>query len=191
MDVGVSSLLFFHRDGSCISAGDKKFERLNQLRRNWTSAVVRMLAIVTILGPSASTLLDLVFRVRVAEHYTSQAQRIHFMGSLQVVLCLGALLPQFAVRRLTSGPWTTPPQERGPWGVRALGFTDLQISKEEVVVRDMGKDATVLYEFKKPVDIIDCSSSRSRTSTFSQRPGRIHRTNYHAPTPAGESRSRA
>ena len=105
MDVGVSSLLLFHRDGSCISAGRKKFEELNQVRRNWTSAVVRMLAIVTILGASASTLLDLVFRVRVAEHYTSQAQRIHFMGSLQGVLCLGALLSQFAVRRLTSGPW--------------------------------------------------------------------------------------
>jgi tartrate-resistant acid phosphatase type 5 len=53
--------------------------------------------------------------------------------------------------------WTTPPQERGPWGVRALGFTDLQISKEEVVVRHIGKDATVLYEFKKPVDILDRS----------------------------------
>ncbi|HEY6767413.1 MAG TPA: hypothetical protein VI386_21850, partial [Candidatus Sulfotelmatobacter sp.] len=93
MDVCVSSLLLFHRDGSCcISAGDKKFEERNQVRRNWTSAVVRMLAIVTILGASASTLLDLVFRVRVAEHYTSQAQRIHFMGSRQGILCLGALL---------------------------------------------------------------------------------------------------
>jgi hypothetical protein len=49
--------------------------------------------------------------------------------------------------------WTTPPQERGPWGLRALGFTDLQISKEEVVVRHIGNDATVLYEFKKPVDL--------------------------------------
>jgi hypothetical protein len=105
MDVCVSSLLLFHRDGSCISAGRKNFEELNQVRRNWTSAVVRMLAIVTVLGASASTLLDLVFRVSVAEHYTSQAERIHFMGSLQGFLCLGALLSQFAVRRLTGGPW--------------------------------------------------------------------------------------
>jgi ATP/ADP translocase len=105
MDVCVSSLLLLHRDGSCIPAEKKKFEELNQIRRNWTSAVVRMLAIVTILGASASSLLDLVFRVRVAEHYTSQAQRIHFMGSLQGFLCLGALVSQFAVRRLTSGPW--------------------------------------------------------------------------------------
>jgi tartrate-resistant acid phosphatase type 5 len=53
--------------------------------------------------------------------------------------------------------WTTPPPERGPWGLRSLGFTDLQISKEEVVVRHIGKDATVLYEFKKPVDITERS----------------------------------
>jgi hypothetical protein len=31
------------------------------------------------------------------------------------------------------------------------------ISKEEVVVRHIGKDATVLYEFKKPVDIMERS----------------------------------
>jgi tartrate-resistant acid phosphatase type 5 len=53
--------------------------------------------------------------------------------------------------------WTTPPQERGPWGLRALGFTDLQISKKEVVVRHIGKDATVLYEVKKPVNIMEGS----------------------------------
>jgi hypothetical protein len=105
MDVCVSSLLLFHKDGSCTSAGKKKFEELNQVLRNWTSAVVRMLVIVTILGASASSLLDLVFRVRVAEHYTSQPERIHFMGSLQGFLCLGALLSQFAVRRLARGPW--------------------------------------------------------------------------------------
>jgi tartrate-resistant acid phosphatase type 5 len=49
--------------------------------------------------------------------------------------------------------WTTPPRDRGPWGLRAIGFTDLQISKEELVVRHIGKDATVLYEFKKPLQI--------------------------------------
>ena len=38
-------------------------------------------------------------------------------------------------------------------GLRALGFTDLQISQEELVVRHIGKDATVLYEFKKSLDM--------------------------------------
>jgi ATP/ADP translocase len=75
------------------------------VRQNWSSAVVRMLAVVTILGAATSSLLDLVFRVRVAEHFSSQAQRIHFMGSLQGFLCLGALLSQFGVRRFMSGPW--------------------------------------------------------------------------------------
>jgi tartrate-resistant acid phosphatase type 5 len=49
--------------------------------------------------------------------------------------------------------WTTSPEERGPWGLRAVGFTDLQISKEELVIRHIGKDASVLYEFKKPLNI--------------------------------------
>ena len=39
-------------------------------------------------------------------------------------------------------------------GLRSLGFTDLQT--EKVVVRHSGKDATVLHEFKKPVDIMEC-----------------------------------
>ena len=42
-------------------------------------------------------------------------------------------------------------------GLRALGFTDLQISREEVVVRHIGKNATVLYELKRPVDIMERS----------------------------------
>ena len=50
--------------------------------------------------------------------------------------------------------WTTPPQQRGPWGQRVLGFTDLQISKKELIVRHLGKDATVLYEFEKPADLM-------------------------------------
>jgi len=105
MDLCVAALLLFHKDGSCTFSGGKKFEELNDVRRNWSSAVVRMLAIVTVLGASTSTLLDLVFRVRVADNFTSQIQRVHFMGSLQGFLCLGALLSQFTVRRLTGSPW--------------------------------------------------------------------------------------
>ena len=105
MDVCVSAFLLLHRDGSCVTSGKKKFEELNEVGKHWSSAVVRMLAIVTIVGAIASTLLDLMFRVRVAQHFTSQDQRIHFMGSLQGFLCLGALLSQFAVKRLAGGPW--------------------------------------------------------------------------------------
>ena len=41
-----------------------------------------------------------------------------------------------------------------PTSERLLAGDHLQVSKEEVVVRHMGKDATVPYEFKNPVDII-------------------------------------
>jgi hypothetical protein len=40
---------------------------------------------------------------------------------------------------------------------RALGFTGLQILKKELVVRHIGKEATVLYEFKKRVGIMQGS----------------------------------
>ena len=105
MDVCVSALLLFHKDGSCVAPGRKKFVELNEIRQSWSGAVVRMLAVVTIVGAAMSSLVDLFFRVRVAEHLSSQAQRIHFMGSLQGFLCLGALLSQFGVRRLTGGRW--------------------------------------------------------------------------------------
>ena len=105
MDVCVSFLLLFHRDGSCVFRGRTRFREFSGVRQNWSSAVVRMLAVVTLLGAATSSLLDLVFRVRVADHFNSQAQRIHFMGSLQGFLCLGALLSQFGVRRITDGPW--------------------------------------------------------------------------------------
>ena len=87
--------------------------------------------------------------------------------------------------------WTTPPQERGPWGLRALGFTDLQISKEEVVVRHIGKDATVLYEFKSRSTSWNARDRAAEQTTSSQQPQCIYRTNDHAPIPAGESRSGA
>ena len=105
MDISVSVLLLFHRDGSCRFYAEHKADEQNATRRHWSNAVVRMLVIVTIVGASASTLLDLIFRVRVAEHYSSQAQRIHFMGSMQGLLCLGALLSQLVVRRLAAGKW--------------------------------------------------------------------------------------
>ena len=45
--------------------------------------------------------------------------------------------------------WSTPPAARGPWGLRALGFTGIEISKEKLIVRHIGKDAAVLYEFNR------------------------------------------
>jgi ATP/ADP translocase len=47
-----------------------------------------------------STLLDLMFRVRVAEHYVNQADRLHFLGLFQSGLNICAFLSQIAVGRL-------------------------------------------------------------------------------------------
>jgi hypothetical protein len=40
-------------------------------------------------------------------------------------------------------------------GIRALGLTDLQMSKEDVVVRHIGKDASVHNKFKRPINIME------------------------------------
>ena len=40
-------------------------------------------------------------------------------------------------------------------GLRALGLTKLQMSKEGVVVRHIGKDASALYEFKRSVNLME------------------------------------
>jgi tartrate-resistant acid phosphatase type 5 len=45
--------------------------------------------------------------------------------------------------------WTTPPERRGPFGRRALGFTALEIRDESVIVRHLGTDALVLHSFEK------------------------------------------
>lgn len=45
--------------------------------------------------------------------------------------------------------WTTPPDTRGPWGLRAIGFTDFQLSEQELIVRHIGRNATALYQFVK------------------------------------------
>jgi hypothetical protein len=50
--------------------------------------------------------------------------------------------------------WTIPPRRRAPRGLSAPGFTDLQISKKDLVVRYIGKDATVFREFNMPVDLM-------------------------------------
>jgi ATP/ADP translocase len=70
--------------------------------KHWTSAVVRTLAVVTILGASASTLMDLVFRVAVANHFASQTARLHFLGLFQGLLSLGSLLSQLALQNSIS-----------------------------------------------------------------------------------------
>jgi tartrate-resistant acid phosphatase type 5 len=45
--------------------------------------------------------------------------------------------------------WTTAPQQRGPWGARAQGFTHLELTRSQCTLRHVGKEGRVLYEFNK------------------------------------------
>jgi len=83
MDVAVSVLLLFHKDGSCMFVVRHKADGDNEAQKHWSSAVVRMLIIVTIVGASASTLLDLVFR---------EARQRRNLGSERIVGLLGCVL---------------------------------------------------------------------------------------------------
>jgi hypothetical protein len=78
--MSVFQLSFYYTDGSCVTTGKKRFEELNEVGKYWSSAVVRMLAIVTIFGATTSTLLDLVFQVRVAEHLVLRPSRLTSWG---------------------------------------------------------------------------------------------------------------
>jgi tartrate-resistant acid phosphatase type 5 len=44
-----------------------------------------------------------------------------------------------------------PPASVGQWGQRALGFSDLEVTPEGIVLRHIGVDATQLYAFRRSV----------------------------------------
>ncbi|MFT4111616.1 metallophosphoesterase [Silvibacterium sp.] len=45
--------------------------------------------------------------------------------------------------------WSRPPESRGPWGSRVLGFTDLEVSEETMIVRHIGTQAQVVHAFQR------------------------------------------
>jgi ATP/ADP translocase len=53
-----------------------------------------------VVAAMTSTLLDLMFRIRVAEHYLNQSDRLHFLGLFQSALNICAFLSQMAVGHL-------------------------------------------------------------------------------------------
>jgi hypothetical protein len=87
--------------------------------------------------------------------------------------------------------WTTPPEQRGPWGLRALGFTDLQISKEEVVVQTYRQGCNRPLRVQKAGRHHRTLVIASRTDYFFSAT-RMHIPDHRScPNPDGESRSRA
>ena len=45
--------------------------------------------------------------------------------------------------------WTIPPERRGPWGGRVLGFSDIEMTPEAITIRHIGRDAVELHAFRK------------------------------------------
>jgi ATP/ADP translocase len=62
--------------------------------------LLRKFAVLVVVAAMTSTLLDLMFRIRVAEHYLNQADRLHFLGLFQSALNICAFISQIAVGRL-------------------------------------------------------------------------------------------
>ena len=48
--------------------------------------------------------------------------------------------------------WSVPPEKRGPYGGRVIGFTHMEMTKEAVVLRHVGSNANQLHAFRKTPD---------------------------------------
>ena len=48
--------------------------------------------------------------------------------------------------------WTTPPEKRGPYGGKVLGFTNMEVTKNAVIIRHYDQTARELHSFRKTPD---------------------------------------
>jgi ATP/ADP translocase len=86
----------FHNNDDCVLRHGFSFQAL-QNRAYLPNKLLRKFALLVVVAAMTSTLLDLMFRIRVAEHYLNQADRLHFLGLFQSALNVGAFLSQIAV----------------------------------------------------------------------------------------------
>ncbi|HXM08735.1 MAG TPA: hypothetical protein VN946_02160 [Terriglobales bacterium] len=91
--------LLFHRSDDCVSRHGFTFRHL-QDQVYLPNKLVRKFAVLVVVAALTSTLLDLMFRIRVAEYYVLQSDRLHFLGLFQSLLNICALFSQIAVGRL-------------------------------------------------------------------------------------------
>jgi ATP/ADP translocase len=91
--------LLFHSSDDCVSRHGFSFQDL-QNRAYLPNKLLRKFALLVVVAAMTSTLLDLMFRVRVAEHYLNQTDRLHFLGLFQSALNVCTLLSQIALGRL-------------------------------------------------------------------------------------------
>jgi hypothetical protein len=88
--------LLFHSSDDCVSRRGFSFQDL-QNRAYLPNKLLRKFALLVVVAAMTSTLLDLMFRVRVAEHFLNQADRLHFLGLFQSALNICAFFSQIAV----------------------------------------------------------------------------------------------
>jgi ATP/ADP translocase len=99
MNVIPAVALLFHNNDGCLSRHGFAFEDLRK-QVYLPNKLVRKFALLVVVAAMTSTLLDLMFRIRVAEHYLNQSDRLHFLGIFQSLLNLCAFVSQLAVGRL-------------------------------------------------------------------------------------------
>jgi ATP/ADP translocase len=91
--------LLFHKNEQCLGRHRSTFQDL-QNRAFLPNKLLRKFALLVVVAAMTSTLLDLMFRVRVAEHYLNQSDRLHFLGLFHSALSICVFLSQIAVGRL-------------------------------------------------------------------------------------------
>jgi ATP/ADP translocase len=91
--------LLFHSSDDCMSRRGFRFQDL-QNQVYLPNKLLRKFALLVVAAAMTSTLLDLMFRIRVAEHYLNQSDRLHFLGLFQSALNICAFLSQIAVGHL-------------------------------------------------------------------------------------------
>ncbi len=91
--------LLFHRSDDCVSRHGFTFRHLQE-HAYLPNKLLRKFAVLVVVAALTSTLLDLMFRIRVAEHYVHQSDRLHFLGLFQSLLNICALLSQIVLGRL-------------------------------------------------------------------------------------------
>ncbi len=104
MNIAAAALLLFYGDSHCAPFRNLSTV-LSRAGSHWAHHLVRSLSAVTIVAAATSTLLDLLFRVSVAQHYTTAADRLRFLGLFQGLLSFCAALSQLLVRRLATSKW--------------------------------------------------------------------------------------
>jgi ATP/ADP translocase len=99
MDMISVVALLFHSNEDCFIRPGFAFSDLRN-RAYLNHKLLRKFVVLTVVAAATSTLLDLMFRIRVVEHFPHQVERLHFLGLFQSLLSLSALLSQMVVGRV-------------------------------------------------------------------------------------------